>query len=163
LSRRPTLSKPATVQLNINSFVKGSVNRTSATTSLKALIHFLSNPSCAILRARHDVATSNLVNHAKICDGSSTREQDQGTVAAFAYGSSYSAELLRVNLALWCATSYRPFLIVEDTYFQKTISLFNNQAKIPSDSTISRDVKDFYKIGKENLKAFIAVSSLLRI
>ena len=109
-----------------------------------------------VTRVRHDTSTSNLVNHANRCDG--TLDANQGSVEQFAHGSTYSKELLRVYVDLWTATSYRPFVIVDDPYFIKIIQMFNPKAELPSDSTISRDVKEFLQIGQDNLKAFIKVS-----
>ena len=60
-------------------------------------------------------------------------------------------------MALWAVTSYRPFAIVKDPYFTKIISMFNPAADLPSDSTISRDIKDFLSIGQENLQAYFKV------
>ena len=104
---------------------------------------------------RHDTSTSNLKNHADLCSGSRALTPGQGTVEQFARGSTYSKELLRVYVGLWMATSYRPFTIVKDPYFIKIIEMFNPKADLPSDTTISRDIKDFFEIGQANLKAFI--------
>ena len=117
------------------------------------------DPDVSIVRARHDVSTSNLLNHVKSCEG--RRDPGQGTISNFAYGSTYSKELLRTYVALWSATSYRPFTIVEDPYFVKIISMFNPNASLPSDSTVSNDVRDFFQIGRKNLKAYIAVSTYI--
>lgn len=108
-----------------------------------------------VVRVRHDTSTSNLKNHADLCVGSRAVAPGQSTVEQFARGSTYQKELLRVYIGLWTATSYRPFTIVKDPYFIKIVQMFNPKAEIPSDTTISRDVKEFHKIGKVNLKAFI--------
>ena len=79
----------------------------------------------------------------------------QSTVEQFAHGSTYQKELLRVYMGLWTATSYRPFAIVKDPYFIKIVQMFNPKAELPSATTISRDVKEFHKIGQANLKTFI--------
>lgn len=110
---------------------------------------------------RHDNSTSNLHNHVKSCNA--LRPADQGTVTAFAQGSTYSKETLRVYVALWVATSYRPFAIVDDPYFKRIITMFNPTAQLPSDTTVSRDVKDFLKIGQENLKQYLRVRTTLPI
>jgi hypothetical protein len=110
-----------------------------------------------MLRARHDTSTSNLVNHVDSCEGA--RPAQQATVAAFAHGSTYSKERLRVLCALWTSAHYRPFNIVNDGHFRDIIGLFNPAAAqdLPSTNTISRDVKEFYRLGKENLKEFLSV------
>jgi hypothetical protein len=110
-----------------------------------------------MLRARHDTSTSNLVNHVDSCEG--MRPAHQGTVAPFAHGSTYSKEKLRVLCALWTSAHYRPFNIVNDSHFRDIIKLFNPAAaeSLPSVNTISRDVKEFYKLGKVNVKEFLLV------
>ena len=41
--------------------------------------------------------------------------------------------------------------------------MFNPTAQLPSDTTVSRDVKDFLKIGQENLKQYLRVRTTLPI
>jgi hypothetical protein len=69
---------------------------------------------------------------------------------------------LRVFAALWTASSYRPFKIIEDRYFVRIIEMFNPEAakSLPSDTTVSRDVREFYDIGKENVKEYLKVHFL---
>ena len=116
-----------------------------------------SHPEISVVRARHDVSTSNLNQHEKKCNG--VREANQTSVTSFTHGSTYSKELLHVYVALWTATSYRPFTIAEDPYFVKIVKMFNPNAVLPSDTTVSKDIREFFQIGRKNLKTFIAVRS----
>jgi hypothetical protein len=109
------------------------------------------------VRARTDTSTSNLKNHASNCLPAHAVEAGQSSIEQFAHGSTYQKNLLRVYIDLWIATSYRPFLIVEDQYFVKIIAMLNPLADLPSPPTISRDIKEFLAIGQENLKAFVKV------
>jgi hypothetical protein len=90
--------------------------------------------------------------------------KDQKTIDAFAQGSTYSKERLHAFVALWSASSYRPFTIAEDPYFVRIVGMFNPEAvkALPSDTTVSRSVMEFYAIGKENVKQYLKVRSTLR-
>lgn len=106
-------------------------------------------------RACYDNSTSNLTNHVRMCNAG--RPKDQGTIVHFAHGSTYTPERLRVLLDLWVATSSRPYSLVNDAGFQQILRMFHQNVAIPSESTISRDVKEIYSICRENLAAFIEV------
>jgi hypothetical protein len=121
------------------------------------------HPDKYVTRARYDTSTSNLGAHVAACAG--TRAEDQKDIKAFAQGSTYQKELLRVYVGLWAASSYRPFSIVEDPYFVRIVQMFHPDAAqgLPSDTTISRDVKEYYTIGKENVKQYLKVRYYLRV
>jgi hypothetical protein len=100
---------------------------------------------------------SNLKNHASDCLPAHAVEAGQSSIEQFAGRSTYQKDLLCVYIDLWIATSYRPFLIMEDQYFIKIIAMLNPLADLPSPPTISHDIKEFLVIDQENLKAFVKV------
>jgi hypothetical protein len=103
------------------------------------------------------MSTSNLNAHIATCEGQ--RPSEQKSIQPFAHGSTYSKEKLRVFCALWAATAYRPFAIVKDDLFRDIIDMFNPAAvkDIPSEMTVARDVREFFDIGKENVKTLLTV------
>jgi hypothetical protein len=113
------------------------------------------NLEVTIIRVCHNISTSNFHSHINSCN----RKQgsNQATVIAFAQGSTYQKDLLHVYTALWAATSYHPFAIVKDDYFIKIVAMFNPKAKLPSESTVTCDIQNFFKLGQENLKAYFQV------
>ncbi|KAJ7745210.1 hypothetical protein DFH07DRAFT_749036, partial [Mycena maculata] len=97
------------------------------------------NPSVKINRARHDDSTSNLVWHVDGCE-----PQSSSAIAAFAGGSSYNP------------TKHR---IAEDQELREIFYDLNNRVQHPSAMTVSRDVKEIFKISLENLAKILQLIS----
>jgi hypothetical protein len=116
------------------------------------------SPSIKVSRVRHDDSTSNLVRHAKGCDGGSTA--GSGTIREFAHGSTYTPHKFRMKIVIWVAHCHRPFAIVKD---DKLIDIFmdlNNKVEVPSRSTVSRDVKEIFDMSRKRVANILKVWAL---
>jgi hypothetical protein len=116
---------------------------------------FFSHPSIKVSRARHDESTSNLVRHADSCDPSDTATSRAMT--SFAHGSTYSAPKLRMKLALWAVRRHRPFAIVADPEFIEILTDLNNKVIVPSPTTLSRDVREFFNMSRLKVATILQV------
>ncbi|KAI0309768.1 hypothetical protein OF83DRAFT_1039925, partial [Amylostereum chailletii] len=108
--------------------------------------HCKVHPLTFFLRVRTDSSTSNLLSHTQSC-GSETAPDL--SISAFAH------ERLHLYTDLWVACSHRPFVIIENEYLVKILKMFNSAAVIPSDSMVSRDVKEIFTVCQANVKKFL--------
>ena len=113
------------------------------------------NPSVVVTRVRHDESTSNLVRHSDRCTPGATTAT--ALISSFAHGSTYSYPKFRMKLALWVARRHRPFAIVEDDELIDIFMDLNNKVEVPSHITVSRDVKEIFRISR------VKVSEILQV
>jgi hypothetical protein len=78
-------------------------------------------------------------------------------MASFAYGSTYSAPKLRMKLSLWVVRRHRLFAIVADPEFIEILTDLNNKVTVPSPTTLSRDVREFFTMSR------LKVASILQV
>jgi hypothetical protein len=121
---------------------------------------FCRSPSIKVTRVRHDDSTSNLVRHAKACDGGMIRVGSSGSITAFAQGSTYTPQKFRMKLAIWVARRHRPFAIVEDDELIDIFMDLNNKVEVPSRFTVSRDVKEIFDMSRVKVAAILKVRVL---
>ena len=120
-----------------------------------------SNPSSIVRRACWDTTTSNLNNHILGCNRAVQKRVEGASQGSQIAGSTYTPERLRALIDIWLASSLRPFAIVDDAGFQEILRMFDPHILIPSQPTISRDVREMYVIARENLASFLEVSAVL--
>jgi hypothetical protein len=60
---------------------------------------------------------------------------------------------------LWVSQCHRPFTIVEDHPLNRMFQMLYAKVDVPSASTVSRDVKEVYKITKKNVRKVLQVHS----
>ena len=116
------------------------------------------NPSITVNRSRHDESTSNLVRHVDKCSPGDAAAST--AIAMFAHGSTYSYPKFRMKIALWVSWCHRPFAIIED---DELIDLFRdlyNKVEVPSQSTVSRDVKEIFQMSRVRVAQMLQVRSL---
>jgi hypothetical protein len=113
------------------------------------------NPSITVNRSRHDESTSNLVRHTDKCSPGDTAAS--ASIAAFAHGSTYSYPKFRMKIALWVSRRHRPFAIVEDNELIEIFMDLNNKVEVPSQSTVSRDVKEIFQISRVRVAQMLQV------
>ena len=116
------------------------------------------NPSQSCTRTRTDTGTTNLLRHVEAC----TRKKapDDQTIEKFAQGSTYTPGAFRFLITRWVTECHRPFKIVEDPPFQDMIRMLYSRAEIPSDTTVSRDVREVYKISQPQVAKILQVGIL---
>lgn len=116
----------------------------------------ISNPQESVTRACYDVTTSNLQKHIAGC---ATRLQQKMGVVVGGGGiaSTYTPARLRAFLAIWLASSFRPYALVNDVGFQDILRLFDPHVAIPSQPTVGRDIKEMYFLARSNLAMFLEV------
>ncbi|KAH9006666.1 hypothetical protein EDB84DRAFT_1573015 [Lactarius hengduanensis] len=108
---------------------------------------------CGKFVTRHSGSktTSNLVKHAKICNvGDDVRSQQ--LMSGFSSGSN---EKLRTLALCWVASCHRLMSIVGDSEFPAIVKLLNPQAVVPSQNTVTQDIKIMYSLAKVNLKSIL--------
>ncbi|KAE9390420.1 hypothetical protein BT96DRAFT_1002287 [Gymnopus androsaceus JB14] len=99
-------------------------------------------PNITVTRARHDDSTSNLGRHINMCKAvPAAQAAGQLTMPMFAAGSMYSEARLRFLIVKWCACNSQPMLIVKDKAYIEQLKMFNQGVTIPSNTTVSRDIK----------------------
>ena len=96
--------------------------------------------------------------HVKSCEPT-LAEGDQ-SIAAYAHGSSYSEEMFRYGITVWVTKCHRPFAIVEDEPLQHLFRMLYDRVKIPSDTTVSRDVREVFQIAKKAVKAYLSAQKV---
>jgi len=119
------------------------------------------NPSVIVTRVQHNESTSNLVRHADKCTPGATTVT--ASITAFAHGSSYSYPKFQLKLALWVARRHRPFAIVEDEELIDIFMDLNNKVEVPSQQTLSRDVKEIFQISRTRVAEILQVGQSLVI
>lgn len=114
-----------------------------------------SNPSIRMSRVRHDKSTSNLIRHADTCDPATA--VGSSSIEAYSHGSSYHPAKHRMKIALWIARHHRPFSVVQDEELLEIFHDLNSQCVTPSRVTVSRDVKDIFKLSRAKVAALLQV------
>jgi hypothetical protein len=62
-----------------------------------------------------------------------------------------------MKLALWVARRHRPFAIVEDEELVAIFKELNNKVEVPSQRTVSRDVKEIFDISRAKVAEILQV------
>jgi hypothetical protein len=118
-----------------------------------------SHPSEYCDRHRFEDSTRNLGRHIDNCDPDDTPSTQQ--ITAFASGTTYSPARFRYLLAMWCSRHYRPFNIVKDEELLDIFTMLYARIDVPHPVTVSRDVKEIFRISRENISKVLQVCSLL--
>jgi hypothetical protein len=108
-----------------------------------------------VTRVRHDRSTSNLNRHVEKCSGKLAPAGQR--INDFAHGSTYSKAEFRYLITLWVSLCHRPFTIVADPPLQRMLRMLYAKVDIPSPTTVSRDVKEVYRIAKKNVGSVLQV------
>lgn len=82
-------------------------------------------------------------------------------ITAFSSGTTYSVARFRYLLAMWCARCYRPFNIVKDDELVEIFTMLYARIDVPHPITVSCDVKEIFRISKENVAKVLQVSSVV--
>lgn len=120
---------------------------------------YFSRPSEYCDRQHFETSTGNLGRHIKDCDPQNTAPTQQ--ITAFASGTTYSSPWFWFLLSMWCARRHRPFKIVADPKLVEIFQMLYHRAKVPHPVTVSRDVKEIFRLSKENVANILQVSSCL--
>ncbi|EIW51400.1 uncharacterized protein TRAVEDRAFT_137466, partial [Trametes versicolor FP-101664 SS1] len=113
-------------------------------------------PSKHVDRVNYEYSTANLKHHVDSCEPDDTPKGEK--ISAFAHGVTYTPPRMRLFLALWCARRHRPYAIVEDLELQSIFRMLYAKVKIPSRSTVSRDIQLLHQEMKSALVALLLVS-----
>jgi len=106
---------------------------------------------------RFDNLTSNLVHHPNSCSGKIAPACQ--AINDFAHGSTYSKAELWYLIVLWVTQCHCPFVIVDDPLLQQIFKMLYSKVDVPLPSTVSRDVKEVYKLAKKNVGKVLQVYS----
>ncbi|THU93761.1 hypothetical protein K435DRAFT_669627 [Dendrothele bispora CBS 962.96] len=131
---------------------------------IKYVFRCIACPTQSVTRARHDVSTSNLGRHARICPSiNKSEKQNQLSIAAFAHGSTYSPGRLRLYQVEMFALNNRPFAIVEDSPYRKILTMLHAGVETRSQRSASRDLKRVFVLTKKHVKKMILVCFLILV
>lgn len=139
-------------------------------TLLLTSVHFSALHGHVVTQNRNYATSSNLIRHVKACIGHDDDNDVEMEVAP------YSHACLWYHLGKWMCVSNRPYALVDNPGFGKPSSSFcliradhpsvkvmltaNPQVVLPSQTTISRDVKRNLSIATEHMVEFLDVRTL---
>ena len=116
-----------------------------------------------LTRVRHDDGTSNLKRHVERCEGL-TASAEASVLTQFASGCNYKPARHRARLVIWIARRRRPFAIVADQELLDIFADLHAPCKTPSQSTISRDIKDAHALVRATvIKKLAAVDGKIHV
>ncbi|KAF8896992.1 hypothetical protein CPB85DRAFT_1161124, partial [Mucidula mucida] len=75
----------------------------------------------------------------------------QTSLAPFAQGSIYTPGKLHMLIAKHIAVNHRPFTLYTNNPLAKIIHMFCPDALIPSNKTLSRDIREVHELSKINV------------
>jgi hypothetical protein len=113
-------------------------------------------------RSKTSSGTTNLQKTAQKCDRS--RGVALPPVAPTAVSSTavrYSEAAHRAIIALRCATSHRPFNVVNDKYYKMEVELLRPGTKLPASNTVSLDIKHLYLELSKDVRTYFKVCAPL--
>ncbi|KAJ7054330.1 hypothetical protein C8F01DRAFT_927313, partial [Mycena amicta] len=102
-------------------------------------------PSKAVVRARYDKSTSNLVNHVRTC------EPGANPIKKYTTGGDYNVGRFRLALALWASVHNRPHLAVTDEELIDAFRTLQPNVHVPSNNTVGRDIKLILELSKPEI------------
>jgi hypothetical protein len=76
----------------------------------------------------------------------------------FAHGTTYNSAAQRMKISLWVVRNNHPFAIVADEGLLDIFHDLNNKCVTPSASTVSRDVKEIFKLTWTKVAAMLKVN-----
>jgi hypothetical protein len=103
--------------------------------------------------------TSNLTKSAQFCDARRGIVDVEGIAVSPTVGP-YTEARHRAIIALRCATSTRSAHMVTDKYYQKEVQLLRPGTSLPSEHTVSRDMKALHLALAKEGKAYFMVCDL---
>ena len=65
-----------------------------------------------------------------------------------------------MKIALWVAWRHRPFAIVEDDELIEMFMDLNNKVEVPSQFTVSRDVKEIFELSWKKVAEILKVHAI---
>ncbi|KAF9003823.1 hypothetical protein BDZ89DRAFT_898244, partial [Hymenopellis radicata] len=101
--------------------------------------------------------TMNLRRHVVRCDQKAA-DTTQTSLAPFARGSTYTPGKLCMLMTKHITVNHRPFALYTDDPLAEIIHMFCPDALIPSDKTLSRDIKEVHLLSKVNVIARLKVN-----
>jgi hypothetical protein len=113
------------------------------------------NPSIVLARKREEDSTTNLVRHVKSCEGQVV--DPSKSIANYAQGSTYNKAELRYLVSRWVFECHRPFAIIDDAPLQSILKMLYAKVETPSQTTLSRDVKEIHGISKVHVGRYLQV------
>lgn len=108
---------------------------------------------------RTDESTSNLLRHVEKCEPQNSAQTR--AITTYAHGSTYHPAKHRLSLALWVSRRARPYAIVEDAELREIFYNLNSNVKTPSASTVSRDVREIFKMSRVKVGDLLKVNFIL--
>ena len=65
-----------------------------------------------------------------------------------------------MKIALWVARRHRPFAIVEDDELIEMFMDLNNKVEVPSQFTVSQDVKAIFELSRKKVAEILKVHAI---
>ncbi|KAF8903769.1 hypothetical protein CPB85DRAFT_1226216, partial [Mucidula mucida] len=96
--------------------------------------------------------TTNLRRHETLCNQKEV-DNTQTSLAPFAQGSMYTPGKLHMVIAKHIAVNHCPFALYTNNPLAEIIYMFCPDALIPSDKTLSHDIREVHELSKINVIA----------
>lgn len=77
----------------------------------------------------------------------------------FSKGVTYTWGRIRYLIAMWVTVFHRPFSIIDDTYFHAILQMLYPRVRLPSQFTVSCNVRTIMQITKGELILMFKVNS----
>src|SRR6201996_92153 len=106
-----------------------------------------------------DSSTSNLHKHICECQGKNIATSSK-SITDFAAGCMYRCEAFRALLVKWIAGCRRPFQIVDDEPLRQAFKMLYSCVEIPCALTIARDVRLYFCLSRQKVRAQLKVCLL---
>src|SRR6201996_1903630 len=105
-----------------------------------------------------DSSTSNLNKHIRDCLGAAALGSK--SITDFAAGCTYRREAFRALLVKWIAGCRHPFQIVDDEPLRQAFKMLYSRVEIPCALTIARDVRLYFRLSRQKVRAQLKVCLL---
>lgn len=120
----------------------------------------IGHPPLTRSRLNTSQGTSNLDRSRKKCMQERGLNEDTTPVAPQPSTLTYSRSRHRALIAARCASSKRPFNSVADPHYIQEVQMLCPGAKLPSPTTVARDINAMYKFGAEVVREYFSVGNL---
>ncbi|KIJ32029.1 hypothetical protein M422DRAFT_783654 [Sphaerobolus stellatus SS14] len=106
-----------------------------------------------------DDSTSILHTHVMNCIHDKQKAKPETkTMIDYVSEHQYSDAQFQFLFRLWVSHHYQPFSIVSDSEFIEIVQMLYAAVKVPSQRTVTHDVKEIFTMTREKVKAYFFVS-----
>ncbi|KIJ28003.1 hypothetical protein M422DRAFT_270772 [Sphaerobolus stellatus SS14] len=117
------------------------------------------NPNSISKSVQWDDSTSILHTHVMNCiHGKQKAKPEPQTMIDYVSEHQYSDAQFQFLFGLWVSHHHQSFSIVSDSEFIEIVQMLYAAVKVPSQQTVTHDVKKIFTMTREKVKAYLFVS-----